>query len=99
MKRLLLLFLLVGCDSVTRVENIGEPVREERSVSCTYTGYCYACGPGFDGNMNCGLKMTAFCSGNQKAIVEIQRQRYFYESGDIRDITSMTTIKELETCN
>lgn len=97
-KRLLLLFLLAGCDTVTRVENVGEPIREERKVSCNYTGYCYACGPGFDGSMDCKFKLSSFCSGEQNALVDIQRQRYYFESGKIRDQNKMTTIKELSEC-
>lgn len=97
MKRLLILLLLAGCDKVMRVENIGEPVREERKVSCNYTGYCYTCMPGFS-NQTCNYKMSSFCSGNQKAIVEVQHQRHFYESGDIRDLDKLTTIEELEEC-
>jgi len=53
--------------------------------------------PGFS-NQTCNYKLSSFCSGNQKAIVEVQHQRHFYESGDIRDLDKLTTIEELEEC-
>lgn len=97
---LLSALLLTGCfDQVTKTEKLGEPRISEQTVSCHHASYCYTCMPGFNGGMNCGLKFSSFCSGNQRAIVETQEVRYYYESGKVRVSDTVNVVKELESCH
>lgn len=91
--------LLTGCDSVVKSEKLGEPRISEQTVSCHHASYCYTCMPGFDGGMKCGLKFSSMCSGNQRAIVEKQEVRYYYESGKVRVSDTVNIVKELEACH
>lgn len=93
------ILLLAGCDSVVSTEKLGEPVVKEEVVSCHHLSYCFTCGPGFDGKMNCNAKMSPMCPGNQLALVEHQEIRYQYESGKTMVHNSTTVVKELETCH
>ena len=36
------------------------------SETCNYSSYCFTCMPGFDGKMDCGMKLSAFCSGTNE---------------------------------
>lgn len=95
MKRLLLaIALLTGCDAVVKEEIVGPSRKETKNVSCRHVGYCYSCfGTG------CGFKMSAFCPGNQRAIVEVQQYRRYHESGNVSGYTRETTLETLEPCN
>lgn len=95
---LLSALLLTGCfDQVTKTEKLGEPRISEQTVSCHHASYCYTCMPGF--GKGCGYKFSSFCSGNQRAIVETQEVRYYYESGKVRVFDNVNVVEELESCH
>ena len=100
MKYLLLhLLLLAGCDAVVSKTPYGEASQREEEVSCSKSGYCYTCMPGMmDMKMECKFKFSNHCSGKQNALVEHQKYKVVYESGnvEIRDVTN--TIKTMEQC-
>lgn len=93
-----LLLLFAGCDSVTASYPVRETRIEERIVSCNYTGFCFTCMPGFDGKMNCGAKLSSYCSGTQKVEVGITPTRLIHKSGKIELLDDVKQNKELTSC-
>lgn len=95
------LFVGTGCDSVVKVEPVGHPTVHQEQVSCTTSGYCYTCGPGFgyDGyKMTCGFKISGFCPGSQNALVTYQLQKWLYESGKTRVVNRRIDTNPIGEC-
>lgn len=95
---LLSALVLAGCDSVISRTPVGEPEQREEQVSCRKFDFCITCMPGFDGKMTCAPKMSPYCPGNQKAIVQHQQVELLFESGKTQLIDQTNTIQTLEQC-
>ena len=98
MKRILLLLLLAGCgpDIIDKqVVDVGKTYEDR--VSCTYTGYCYSCLPGFDGKMDCNFKLSPYCPGTANATLQSVTVEYYYSDGT-RKTKTHTQIIEQDFC-
>lgn len=59
-------------DQYEEVISTSTPRTEERkNQHCSHYDYCFSCMPGFDGQMSCGMKFSAFCDGSRDTIVEL----------------------------
>lgn len=99
----LFLFLLLGCDKVVKTQVINS-WEHEGTASCTYSGFCVACGPmiGFDGKfgMKCGFGYSINgCHGNQPARIRTLVEEYTHESGKVSQWTNHTVLQRWGTCS
>lgn len=91
--------LLTGCiDSVVSQSPIGGPKLEERRLGSIHTSYCFTCLPGFDGKMNCGMKLSYACPCSYQAKVSVQTIRRRHESGKESIGERVTEIARLGAC-
>ena len=58
---------------ILKTRALGEHTGTE---SCTTTGYCFTCAPGFDGKMSCKMKFSAFCSGRKDVKYNLFEEKY-----------------------
>lgn len=92
------LIAVVACDTVLRVENAGEAYEETRARSGTHTSYCFTCMPGFDGKMDCKMKLSYACPCSYKARVLVQPIKITYEKAGIRDGEKVTELRKETPC-
>ena len=72
--------MLAGCFEKEIETEVNFVSSGTENVSCTYTGFCYGCGIGFDGKFSCGFSFNSNCSGSQKATVEYYQRKYYLET-------------------
>jgi hypothetical protein len=94
---LALVVTMAGCKKIVSQEYL-TPHQEVREVGCEYTGFCYTCGIGFDGEYGCGFKMSSSCDGRQQALVSLQLIRTHYDDGTERLYEDMKIIERKGTC-
>jgi hypothetical protein len=88
---------VIACDKEISREPRASFVAE-RSVSCTYAGYCYSCFGGFDGKLSCGFKFSTMCGGLQPATVRITPVDIAYESGAKRTDEHVEVLERTGEC-
>lgn len=93
----LALVLLAGCDPEVSSTN-GHYVDVEKDVHCRHFSYCYTCMIGFGSKQTCGFKASAFCPGQQLALVRITDVRSTLKSGRIRNWKKQEVIRHLGAC-
>lgn len=96
---LALLLGLTACDKVTRSEVLYTGTPQKAIVSCSHFAYCMACGLGMDGKFNCLPKFSAFCPGQQDAVVQDVTVRDTYKSGKQGTYTRRHTLRTTGACH
>lgn len=99
MKRacLALLLFTAACDREVG-RTYGQAYTETRSVSCTYTGFCYSCFGATRGTSSCGFKLSSLCSGTRQAEVAVLPYETVYESGTKRRYEDTRVVRNLTAC-
>lgn len=82
--------LLLGCDPVVDRRTAGAPYVATRREGCSKFGFCMTCMPGFNGKMECGFKMSAFCPGSHDVTAEYTPTARVHKSGAVDTITTLT---------
>jgi hypothetical protein len=76
---------MTACDPVVESRPVGPAVTRTRSEGCSHLGFCFTCLPGFNGKMECGFKMSAFCPGTHSVTYAETPTREVHKSGDVTD--------------
>lgn len=102
MKNLIIMLFvsaLFSCKGDFIVQKTERAVCYKTTQSCSTTGYCYSCLPGFDGRMQCGFKFSALCPGQQKVeVCEVTEHGHFSKKPEIertrKRVISTLTLEE-----
>ncbi len=89
--------MLSGCKKEVSREVMGLPDITEEMTECPISGVCFKCDVNFDLELDCGVKISSSCPGQQKSVVTKTPMRVYYNDDTHRDYVE-TEIQPLEAC-